>query len=90
MVDTGRKGILLNVRGEAVVILMAAMMVGGFLFWLMAGHHRGMHGGSREGANSRPAAAVASERKSPQEVSVRGGSPAGPPEEVLEKDRGVR
>lgn len=85
-----KRGFLRDVRGEAVVILMAAMMIGGFLFWLMAGHHRGMHGESREGADSRPAAVVALEQKDLQADPVRVGSPAMPLEEALEKDRGVR
>lgn len=51
-----------SARGEAVVVLMAAMMIGGFLVWLIAGHHSGMHGRNHEGADSRPAAVVSPEK----------------------------
>ena len=85
----GKKGFIRDVRGEAVAILMAAMMIGGFLFWLTAGHLRGMHGGNREGLGSRPAAAVAPKQRDPYGGAVRKESTGRPSEEALEKDRGV-
>ncbi|HBO69920.1 MAG TPA: hypothetical protein DD658_07230 [Deltaproteobacteria bacterium] len=85
----GKKGFIRDVRGEAVAILMAAMMIGGFLFWLTAGHLRGMHGGNREGLESRPAVAVAPVQKDSQTGAGREGSPPMPSEESFEKDRGV-
>ncbi len=92
MGDAGRKGTFRNICGEAVVILMAAMMIGGFLLWMAAGHFHGMHGGSHRAMDSRPAAAVAPV----QAVSQEGGAteeerpPRWSMEETMEKGREVR
>src|SRR4030067_2685890 len=90
MMRTGGEATLRNVRGEAVVILMAAMMAGGFLLWMAAGHFHGKHGGRHDAAASRPAVAGDPDRESRRGGAGRGGTRGWASEESVEMDRGGR
>ena len=90
MMRTGGEATLRNVRGEAVVILMAAMMIGGILLWMAAGHFHGKHGGRHDAAASRPAVAVDQDREYRREGTVREGTTGWSSAESVEMDRGVR
>lgn len=83
--DTGKREILRNARGEAVAILMAAMMIGGFLLWMTMGHFHGMHG------EARTAKAVAKTQAYHQEEGAAEESdPGRVPEEAVAKREGLR
>lgn len=82
-VNTGKRGIVRNARGEAVAILMAAMMIGGFLLWMAMGHFHGMHG------EARPAKAIA-KTLTYHEGAAADADPGRSPDEAVEKGEGLR